>query len=210
MIARSRWPSFGAVLAIVILLDSLPADAQDSGTDPLPGDWTVSGGVVRYGTADSNCDVGSGFAAGLEATTSGSWILGAGLAVLASSRGPCTSVLPLALHEGRYVERWGGVDYPVVPRLLVRAGTRVQFSDGSIDPSVVGGLIRGEHSFGSGGVRLWRKWYGASVSFRLADLPIGLQIEHGRHNVPIWYREGGVVVHRFDQWKRFTMISIGW
>jgi hypothetical protein len=58
--------------------------------------------------------------------------------------------------------------------------------------------------------RLLNGWFGATVTLR-GSLPVGLEAEYGRHQVPIrYFREDdrSEVVHQFRRWKPFFRLSL--
>ena len=196
----------GWILFLVLAIRPAPVSAQEQQSDAARRRWTVSGGFLSYGTGGSGCADGYGFAGGMEVNTTGAWLLGVGLGIL-SDEWPdtCIAIGRLAEYEGRWVDHQGGIKYKHAPQITLRAGRAIRVGQLLIEPALAGGYVRGVSE-----AKQWREWYGGSIRLAKAGWPLSLQIDRGRHSVPMQYVENRELLFAFEQWEPVTVISLRW
>jgi hypothetical protein len=202
-----------ALCLVMAAFGSSSASAQPSDdTEAFRRGWGAHGGLLVYGTGDDvNCATGAGFSLGAEARTRGRWLLGAGVDAILAAAMACTGVGVITSYLGETVDVASGTQLIGAPRLRVRGGRAFIAGNWSIEPAVGGGLIYGRTDFGGDPEWLWNAWAGASIAVRSTALPFGLEVEYGRHQVPIRYQrqdESRTVVHEFRRWKPLLRLSV--
>jgi hypothetical protein len=210
-----RLSSPGAVALCLACLASANTSvgAQDAGdAEPLRRAWGGHAGLLLYGTgADENCAHGAGFSVGVEFRTRGRWFAAVGADALLASPFVCTDLGVIAQFRGEIVEVSSGTQLFGAPRMRVRAGRALTGGGWSIEPTVGGGLIYSWTDFRGDPPWMLNAWFGGSITVRTARIPVGIEFEYGRHQVPIRYYDQDApdeIVHEFRRWKPVFRMSI--
>jgi hypothetical protein len=194
----------GSLLALSLFC-SYRVAAQEPPPSAVRGRWTISGGLLRYGTGGSGCADANGVATGLEVNTKGSWLVGVGVGFLKAFPQECIAIGRLGMFEGRWVLLTGGVRYQYSPQVILRVGKAVRIRNGLVEPALAGGYVRGRAE-----PERWQQWFGGSLRLAVGSLPLSLQIDHGRHAVSMQYVEDRQVLDEYQRWEPITVVSLRW
>lgn len=192
------------LLLLVCAATGVRAQAEDA----YRSRWGGHAGFVSFGTGDDlNCPTGIGFSAGAEARTRGAWLGAIGADVMLASAYVCTSAGLAVRHNGELLDVRRGTDLIGAPRIRVRAGRALRLGRSTVELAAGAGAIYSRTDFPGAGERSWNRWAGGTVAVRIPALPVGLEVEYGRHQVPTRYYRGSEVVHEFRRWTHLVRIS---
>ena len=196
---RGHTPVFVALW----LVASPAASAQETAaTVELRSRWGGQVGDVEYGTGDYNCPDDSGLTFGAEVRTRGVWLGAMGVDLFYTGELLCEQVLRHLIFRGEDVTVNGRTRLGGASRLRARVGRTLTIGGNHVEPALGVAMIHTD-SF-------WNAWVGGSVTLRPSELPVGLELEYGVHQVRFSYQalEDGEVVREFRRWKPLFRVSL--
>ena len=208
---RRHTPVFVALL----LVASQAASAQEQERAPtvdLRGRWGGQIGGVAYTTgAGQNCPKGGGITFGAEARTRGVWFGAVGVDLFYAGPDLCETVLRGARYRGEPVSLVGSSRFSGTLRPRIRLGRTVTIGSVHVEPAFNVGMTHSAGAVGYPPERVWNAWVGGSVTLRPSDVPWGLEVEYGVHQVRQRYQAwpSGEVLREFNRWKplfRFSLV----